>query len=325
MSTAHTPPPSTTGGGIGDIFHHQQQQQHHHNIHHNNNNNLHNQSPPQQPKQKQQRSMSKAQKISRQKHITMDEDRQSQSSLDKIFKFRANRDSPPPPQPQSQQQPTNTFYAKPIISILASKTSAANYTSHTLPKNNTTSLNDSQKKKNKKEKEKAKQQVEVESNLNLNSEMVVTIGATTTMTATSSLLVQSTQGLSRKSSTNSVRFEMMMMNRSQNGDSNEQQQLSSSGQQANSLGIFGSGGGCGGSNSTIMDRSLSSMSCTNSAEIGLTSLNVDIGNLMPNAHNHLNNHHHHVMIMSSPAENNLSSLNSPLSQGLGLTLHIQRW
>lgn len=75
-------------------------------------------SPP--SKQKQKSLSGKGQKISRQKHIQLDEDRQSQSSLDKMFKGgkATNRDSPP------------MMVVKPLISILTPKT----YTSHTLPR-----------------------------------------------------------------------------------------------------------------------------------------------------------------------------------------------
>lgn len=72
----------------------------------------------------------KGQKISRQKHIQLDEDRQSQLSLDKMLKVNKARDSPP--------------VLRPLVSILTPKA----YTSHTLPRKSDSPAAGKQKKKN---------------------------------------------------------------------------------------------------------------------------------------------------------------------------------
>ena len=156
-------------------------------------------SPP--SKQKQKSLSGKGQKISRQKHIQLDEDRQSQSSLDKMFKGgkATNRDSPP------------MMVVKPLISILTPKT----YTSHTLPRRVDTppkqKLNPLGKKKSSgKSKNQNQQPTEVdESTVSL---MTSSPGGTPPPSQQQSPVPISTSlhvstSLSRKSSSSNVRFD----------------------------------------------------------------------------------------------------------------------
>lgn len=211
-------------------------------------------SPPVTP-QKQKSISGKGQKISRQNHIQLDEDRQSQLSLDKILKIGRSSTATAP---TKRDSPPVIVAAKPIISILVPKT----YTSHTLPRKSETPTTKNQQRKKSSATSKKTPDESTVSLTNQNSPTSSTPPPTAPLsplkigTSNTSTNLNVSTTISRKSSASSVRFDDQTSH-----PSNQSLLAVATHKTSGSLGVDNKS--LGGSSSMIL-----------SSETGLTSLNM---------------------------------------------------